>query len=110
MPLHPSRLLFGCVCLLLGACGEHYCQRGAIGGTQCYTINQVEWQETQVRGEPPVERTFAPSPGCVLLTPNGSYTVPPPAPGGSASPSLPPHYLMSGACISRRQPAHGAIR
>jgi hypothetical protein len=91
----------------LAACGEQYCQRGA-KGAQCYTINQVEWQETQVKAEPPPERTFEPSPGCVQLTPNGPYVVP--AASAGPTPSVPPLYVMSGACISRRQPAHGAIR
>jgi len=59
-----------------------------------------------VKAEPPPERGTEPSPGCVLLTPNGSYTVPQP---GKAT-RRPQTYLMSGACVSRRLPAYGAIR
>ena len=88
-------------------CGEQYCQRGAKTGTQCYTINEVEWQETQVRAEPPIERTIEPSPGCVLVTKNG-YVVSPPS--GGIPPPRSGLYLMSGACVTRRQTVHGAIR
>jgi hypothetical protein len=94
-------------CVTSVACGEQYCQSGAKYGARCYTINEVEWQETQVRAEPPPERATEPSPGCVLMTPNGPYTVPQP---GAASSARPQAYVMSGACVSRRVPAYGAVR
>ena len=87
---------------LLG-CGESYCQSGPKYGMQCYDINAIEWQETQVRGETVSERYAAgpghpgagisPSPGCAILTN--------PTTGLS---------FMSGACTSRREPAYGAVR
>ena len=98
----------GLVCfIVLGAalpgCGESYCQSGPKYGMQCYDINAIEWQETQVRGETVSERYAAgpghpsagpsPSPGCAFLT--------------NPTTGL---YVMSGACASRRQPAHGAVR
>jgi hypothetical protein len=89
----------------LVACGEQYCQHSAKSGTQCYTINEVEWQETQVRAEPPPERSIEPAPGCVL---NGDYVVPPPGADGGAS--RPQVYVMSGACVSRRLPVGAAVR
>lgn len=93
------------VALLLPACGEQYCQRGANGPTRCYTINEVEYQETLSRPPPPPERATQPSPGCFLIGPN---TFVPQGGAGSATPT--PPYLMSGACVSRRQPVHGALR
>ena len=96
---------------LLSGCGEQYCQSGAKYGTQCPTINEVEWQRTQQREEPwPAERTVTPAPGCVLATPRGYVQRPfTPTPTGSAA-NLPPLYLMSGACVSRQQPVYGAVR
>lgn len=94
------------------ACGETYCQSGPKYGTQCYSMNEVEWQETQVRGEtevrPPVT---TPSPGCVLAGSDGTL-VQQPLPGSSAPAPVKPGvlYAMSGACVSRRLPAHGAVR
>jgi hypothetical protein len=87
-------------------CGETYCQSGPKYGTQCYDINAVEWQETQVRGETISERytrgpshptggpsnPLEPSPGCAVVT----------APSGL--------YVISEACSTRRQPAYGAVR
>jgi hypothetical protein len=106
-----SLLVLGVASTMLCACGEQYCQRGAKYGGQCYTINEVEWQETQVRAEPPPERSIEPAPGCELLTPDGVYVVPKPGPGGwSTTARRPRLYVMSGACVSRRQPAYGAIR
>ena len=65
-------LAVGIVCVMPSAClmfrDEQYCQSGAKYARQCYTINEVEWQETQVRAEPPPERTTEPSPGCALWT------------------------------------------
>jgi hypothetical protein len=91
--------------VLPGACGEQYCQSSAKYGTQCYSINDIEWQERLVRSAPPPERATEPAPGCALVSGNGAYTVP--AAGASASASEKPSaYLMSGACVTRRQPAH----
>jgi len=97
--------------IALAGCGEQYCQSGPKYGTQCYTINEVEWQETQVRGGPPEEASTQPSPGCALLTPKGVVQQPLPSAAASAAPSrVPPPYLMSGACTTRRRTAHGAVR
>jgi hypothetical protein len=93
----------------LCACGETYCQTGPKSGTQCYNINEVEWQRSQQREEPwPAERTTQPSPGCVLATPTGLTQQP--LNGSSNSAAVPPPYLMSAACISRQQPVYGALR
>lgn len=97
----------GAAALLLG-CGEQYCQKGANGPMRCYTINEVEYQETLSQPPAPPERSMQPTPGCALLTPNGVYTMPQ-GTGGSST-ATPPLYLMSGACVSRRQPVHGALR
>ena len=88
---------------LLSGCGETYCQSGPKYGMQCYDINSIEWQETQVRGETISERyaagpshpSAAPeiSPGCAVLR--------------NPTTGL---WVTSGACISRRQPAYGAVR
>jgi hypothetical protein len=95
----------------LSACGEAYCQTGPKSGTQCYNINDVEWQRTQQREEPwPAERTTQPSPGCVLATPTGLTQQPLNGGGSGNSASVPPPYLMSGACLSRQQPVYGALR
>ena len=95
---------------MAAACGEQYCQSGPKYGGQCYTINQVEWQESQVRSAPPPERSIEPSQGCVLATPTGDYTVPPPVPSTTPAPAKPNVYLMSGACVTRREPVHGATK
>jgi hypothetical protein len=104
-----SPCLLGIAAALLAvaatACGEQYCQRGAAGPTRCYTINEMEYQETLSRPEPPPERATQPSPGCYLIGPNSFV----PQGNGGSRPATPP-YLMSGACVSRRQPAHGAVR
>jgi len=93
---------------LLAGCGESYCQSGAKYGTQCYSINDVEWQRTQQREERwPEERTTTPSPGCVLATPRGLVQQPY-SPNASTTAQAP--YLMSGACVSRQQPVYGAVR
>ena len=93
----------------LSACGEAYCQSGPKSGTQCYNINDVEWQRSQQREEPwPAERTTQPSPGCVLATPTGLTQQP--LNGSNNSAAVPPPYLMSGACVSRQQPVYGALR
>jgi hypothetical protein len=97
-----------CAALLLLGCGEQYCQRDVKSGLRCYTINEVEYQETLSRPEPAPERATQPSPGCVLLTSSGPYTMPQ---GNAGSGSItPPAYLMSGACVSRRQTVQGALR
>jgi hypothetical protein len=93
------------------ACGETYCQSGPKYGTQCPTINDVEWQRTQQREEPwPAARTTEPSPGCALVTPGGVIQRPNTARSSGAPSNLPPPYLMSGACASRQQPVYGAVR
>ena len=105
-------LAAGIACVMLSAClmfrDEQYCQSGAKYASQCYTINEVEWQETQVRAEPPPERATEPSPGCALWTGRGPYMMPPPTSSGVARPTRPPLYVMSGACVTRRETAHGA--
>ena len=108
--MQPPTLCLGAAvaCVMLGACGEVYCQSGSKYGTQCYTMEQVEWQETQQRPDPPPERATEPSPGCVLMTPKGPHVVPPPAPSWVAQPARPPFYVMSGACVTSRQTAYGA--
>jgi hypothetical protein len=97
--------------LLTCACGgDTYCQSGPKYGTQCHTINDVEWQRTQQREEPwPTARTTDPSPGCVVMTPGGVRQRPSPASSGAPA-TLPPPYLMSAACASRQQPVYGAVR
>jgi hypothetical protein len=92
--------LFG---VALPGCGETYCQSGPKYGTQCYDINSIEWQETQVRGETISER-YAAGPSHPSAAPEVS-----PGCAVSANPNT-GFYLMSGACSSRRQPAHGAVR
>jgi hypothetical protein len=94
--------------LLVVGCGEQYCQKGANGPMRCYEINEVEYQETLSRPPPPPERATQPSPGCLLFTRHGTYTMPQ-GNGGSSS-ATPPAYLMSGACVSRRMPVQGALR
>jgi len=111
MPVHVA--FFVLLCAAAVACGENYCQSGPKYGTQCYTINEVEYQETQVRGEtetrPPV---LSPSPGCALAGSDGTLVQqPPPGAVPSASPMRPNTiYVMSGACVSRRVAAHAAVR
>jgi hypothetical protein len=95
----------------LSGCGESYCQIGAKSGTQCPNINEVEWQRSQQREEPwPAERTTEPAPGCVLVTRTGLTQVPLNGGSGGNSASVPPPYLMSGACVSRQEPVYGALR
>jgi hypothetical protein len=91
----------------VAGCSELYCQSGPKYGTQCYSINEVEWQETMVAPPPPPQRSTQPSPGCALLTPNGVYTMSQ-NPNATATPT--PPYLMSGACVTRRQPVAASIR
>jgi len=98
--------LLSAVGLLAAGCAEQYCQRGPRSGTKCYNINEVEWQETLQRPEPPRERTTQPSPGCWLLNGDGVYVMP--QGSGGSSTATPPSYLMSGACVTRRVPHHGA--
>jgi hypothetical protein len=106
-----SSALFLLVLALLCGCEEAYCQSGAKYGTQCPTINEVEWQRTQQREEPwPPERTTQPAPGCVLATPTGLVQQPYTTGPTRAAASLPPSYLISGACVSRQQPVYGAVR
>lgn len=95
--------------LALGAagCSELYCQSGSKYGTQCHSINEVEWQETMVRPPPEPQRATQPSPGCALVTTKGIYTMPQ-NPNATATPTAP--YLMSGACVTRRQPVAASIR
>lgn len=93
-------LLWLGVALLATACGEQYCQTGAKGPTRCYTINEMEYQETLARPVPPPERSTQASPGCLLFGPN--YIVP--QGNGGSSTATPPVYLISGACVSRRLP------
>lgn len=96
---------------LLAACSETYCQSGSKYGTQCPTINDVEWQRTQQREEPwPPERTTEPAPGCWVYTRSQVVQQPFSASGSGAPRSLPPPYLMSSACVSRQQPVYGAVR
>ncbi|HLV64593.1 MAG TPA: hypothetical protein VKY73_02225 [Polyangiaceae bacterium] len=95
--------------IVLGACGEQYCQVGPKYGTQCYAINEVEWHEAQVGPEPAPERATQPAPGCAVLSRQGVTVVPQPGAGGSPSSPQGP-YLTSGACVSRRVPAPGAVR
>jgi hypothetical protein len=95
----------------LCGCAETYCQSGPKSGTQCFNINDVELQRTQQREEPwPAERTTEPSPGCLLATPTGLTQQPLNGAGSGSSASVPPPYLMSGACVSRQQPVYGALR
>lgn len=91
----------------LTGCAETDCQSGPKYGTQCYDLDAIEHQETQVRGETISERYQAGAshpkvgpeghspirPGCAVLehVPSGAHVV-------------------SGACTSRRQPAQGAVR
>ncbi len=105
----PGRGCFWAVLLLVG-CNETYCQRGPKYGTQCYSINEVEWQETQVHSEPP-PRTVEPAPGCVTVGTQGVVQQPLPHAAPSAGVHPPRgRYLMSGACVSDRVPAYGAVR
>lgn len=93
---------------VLGGCSESYCQSGPKYGTQCYSVNDVEWQRTQQREEPwPAARTTQPSPGCALVTTHGLAQQPY---SPNASSSAQPPYLMSSACVSRQQPVYGAVR
>jgi hypothetical protein len=97
-------LVFG-VAVAAGGCSELYCQSGSKYGTQCYSTNEVEWQETMVREPPPPEKSTQPSPGCALLTKEGVHVM-------SQNPNVtskPPAYLMSDACVSHRQPVEGAL-
>jgi hypothetical protein len=97
--------------VLLVACGEQYCQKGANSALQCYEINELEWHETVSRPEPPPERVTEPAPGCLVGGKVVPYT---PAAGprlrAPGAPGLVPNKfgLMSGACVSRRVPVHGA--
>jgi len=80
--------------VLLSGCGETYCQSGPKYGTQCYSMNDTEWQQTQVRGDfdvPSRPEPPQPSPGCAVLGASGAY-------------------LVSGACLPQRVPAPGAVR
>lgn len=93
---------------LLAGCLETYCQSGSKYGTQCYSRNEIEWQETSVRGETDDRRPpFAhePSPGCVDLA-SGRVAQKP----SSTAPTLAPPYVVSGACVNQREPAYGAVR
>ena len=92
--------------LSLFGCGEQYCQRGANGPTRCYDINQVEWQETLSRPEPPPERSVHLAPGCGPESPGR----PIPSPVRGNAPVTPYPYLVSAACVSRRVPVQGALR
>ncbi|HEX9618571.1 MAG TPA: hypothetical protein VF989_00465 [Polyangiaceae bacterium] len=109
---YPWSILLVASAASLSGCAEQYCQSGPKYGTQCYTINEVEWQETQVRSEPPpAERSYLPSPGCVLVGTQGTVRQPLPNAAGGAPPGVPPGlHLLSGACVSRRVTAHGAVR
>ena len=98
-------LLLGFGALALG-CGEQYCQRGANSPMRCYAINEVEWQETLSRPEPPPERSLHLAPGCGQQQPNSAI----PSPVGGRAPVTPYPYLVSGACVSRRMPVPGALR
>jgi hypothetical protein len=93
------------VTALLG-CAETYCQSGPKYGTQCYDLNALEHQETQVRGETISERYVAgashPRVGAAGPTP--------PSPGCTTLEHASGISIVSDACTSRRQPAHGAIR
>ena len=92
------------------ACDHAYCQSGPKYGTQCLSLNDVEWQGTQQREEDPRPHPVEPSPGCVLLTSRGLVQQPlTPGPRNAPSP-LPKSYLMSGACVPRQQPVYGAVR
>ncbi|HEX4478852.1 MAG TPA: hypothetical protein VH142_27405 [Polyangiaceae bacterium] len=45
-------LFLGCFVLaILPACAGDYCQIGPKSGTQCYSPDETEWQETQVQGD-----------------------------------------------------------
>ena len=92
--------------LIVLACEPRYCQVGPKSGTQCYEPNEIEHQETVARSAPPPApiRPIQPSPGCWLATPSGIVTAP-----SAGAPAIPPPYLMSGACVSQRQPVHAAI-
>lgn len=104
--LRSQGLLWLGLVLFATACDEQYCQGGAKSPTHCYMINEVEWQETLSRPEPPPERSTQPSPGCFLFGPG--YFMP--QGNGGSSTATPPAYMMSGACVSRRQPVSGALR
>jgi hypothetical protein len=86
----------------LTGCGEGYCQSGPKYGTQCYDMNSIEWQETQVRGETVSERYAA--------GPSHPVSSPPLSPGCVVAGSPSSLYVASGACTSNRQPAYGAVR
>jgi hypothetical protein len=106
-----SELLFVLAALLASACSDTYCQSGPKYGTQCRTINDVEWQRTQQREEPwPAARATEPTPGCALVSPGGVVQQPYGAGSSGAPSNLPPRYLMSAACASRQQPVYGAVR
>lgn len=94
------------------SCGEQYCQSGPKYGNECYTINEVEWQESSARAEPPEERATEPAPGCALLNADGVYDEPMPGNGSGVvrANQRPQSYAMSGACVTRRRTEHGAVR
>nr|PZN21897.1 MAG: hypothetical protein DIU78_16625 [Pseudomonadota bacterium] len=95
--------------LVLAACSEQYCQIGPKYGKQCYSVNDVEWQEALVGPEPEPRRSTDPAPGCAVLSQSGVTVMPQPGAGGSPSPPR-GVSLMSGACVSRRAPVAGAVR
>jgi hypothetical protein len=94
----------------VSGCAEGYCQSGPKYGMQCYSINELEWQEAQVRGER--REQAAVSPGCVLATPGGFVQQPLPTGGGGVSmqPATAAPYLMSGACAPTRRSVPGPFR
>jgi hypothetical protein len=104
---------------LLVACGETYCQSGAKYGAQCMSRNDIEMQETQVRGETEDRRlpiNTDPLPGCVMATPSGLVRQPPPSSSagqpatGTALWKYGGSYVVSGACVPSRQPSYGSVR
>ena len=101
------------------ACAESYCQYGPKHGGQCYSTNEIEWQEAQLGREHPPEQAVVPAPGCVTLTSQGLVQQPlpgtsPPPPRASAplpsAPQQPPAGILSMACLNQRVPAVGAVR
>lgn len=117
----PGAYHFGIVALsfVAVACAESYCQYGPKHGGQCYSTNEIEWQEAQLGREHPPAQAVVPAPGCVTLTPQGLVQQPLPrtsAPPPRASAPIPPAPpqapvgLLSTACLNRRVPANGAVR
>lgn len=91
--------------MLLGGCGETYCQYGPKYGMQCHDINAQEHQETQVRGETVSERYMAGA-----SHPRGGRAPAAAAPGCAVFRNDAGLLVQSAACWSERQPAHGAVR